>query len=327
MEAGLRNIGTGSKQATPELAIVDGQQRLTSLYAVIKGAEVLRANFRKERIQIAFNPLSGQFDVLDAAIRKDKTYIPDISVLWTPDFRQSAFRREFLNQLSALRELSEEEKETIEVSIEHLRNLPNYNFVALTLAASVDEETIAEVFVRINGKGKTLKQADFVMTLMSVFWDDGRAELEEFALKAAIPSDGKSSPFNHFIKPSPDQMLRATVGLALKRSRLANVYNALRGRDPVTGVDVPDKRDAQFSLMREAQKAVLKIANWHHFLDALKLAGYRGHKMISSESAIIFSYVLYLMGITDYSIDRNVARQVIAEFFFMAAKAYTAASG
>ncbi|MGE4061693.1 MAG: DUF262 domain-containing protein, partial [Sphingomonadales bacterium] len=36
----LKSIGTGAKQSVPELAIVDGQQRLTSLYAVIKGAEV-----------------------------------------------------------------------------------------------------------------------------------------------------------------------------------------------------------------------------------------------------------------------------------------------
>lgn len=318
-EGSLKNIGTGAKQAVPELAIVDGQQRLTSLYAVIKGAEVLRATFRKERIQIAFNPLSGRFDVADAAIKKDRAYIPDISVLWAPDFRVGAFRRAFIKQLAEIRELSAEEEEDIEGSIDGLLNLPKYNFVALTLASSVDEETIAEVFVRINGKGKALNQADFIMTLMSVFWEEGRVELEDFALKAAMPSDGQSSPFNHFIKPSPDQMLRATVGLALKRARLENVYGALRGRDAATGLDNPAKRESQFALMRDAQKAVLNLANWHHFLDALKLAGYRGQKMVSSETAIIYCYALYLIGICDYGADRAVIRQVIAEFYFMAA--------
>lgn len=316
-EGGLKNIGTGKKQSAPELAIVDGQQRLTSLYAVIKGAEVLRANFKKERIQIAFNPLSGRFDVADAAIKKDRAFIPDISALWADDFKASAFRKAFIKQLKDIRELTEEDEERIEGAIDELLNLPKYNFVALTLASSVDEETIAEVFVRINGKGKALNQADFIMTLMSVFWEEGRVELEDFALKAAMPSDGQSSPFNHFLKPSPDQMLRATVGLALRRARLENVYSALRGRDASTGGDNPEKRDAQFALMRDAQKAVLNLANWHHFLDALKLAGYRGQKMISSEAAIIYCYVLYLIGIRDYGIDRTVIRQVIAEFFFM----------
>jgi len=67
----LRGIGTKNEKAAPRLAIVDGQQRLTSLYAVIKGAEVLRANFKKESIRIAFNPLSERFDVTDASIVKD----------------------------------------------------------------------------------------------------------------------------------------------------------------------------------------------------------------------------------------------------------------
>ncbi|MBA4767913.1 MAG: hypothetical protein H2049_09805 [Porphyrobacter sp.] len=89
------------------------------------------------------------------------------------------------------------------------------------------------------------------MTLMSVFWEDGRVELENFSLQATVPSEGQASPYNHFIKPSPDQMLRATVGLALKRARLANVYSALRGKDAATGVDNPDKREGQFTLMRE----------------------------------------------------------------------------
>ncbi|MBR1125637.1 DUF262 domain-containing protein [Bradyrhizobium lablabi] len=315
----LKRIATKGHQTAPKLAVVDGQQRLTSLYAVVKGAEVLRANFKKERIQIAFNPLSDRFDVADAAIRKDKAFIPDISVLWQPDFRPGAFRREFLQQLGETRELSEEDAEKIESAIDHLRNLVHYNFVALTMASSVDEETIAEVFVRINGKGKALNQADFIMTLMSVFWDEGRAELEAFANASTKPTDGQASPFNHFIKPSPDQMLRATVGLSLKRARLKNVYGALRGRDAKTGLDAPDQRDRQFMLMREGQKVALNLANWHHFLDALKLAGYRSEKMISSEAAIVFSYVLYLIGLRDYNIDRTVMRQAIAEFFFMAA--------
>ncbi|MGH7171193.1 MAG: GmrSD restriction endonuclease domain-containing protein [Gemmataceae bacterium] len=319
VDAELKGIGVKNHQAAPKLAIVDGQQRLTSLYAVVKGAEILRANFKKERIQIAFNPLSGRFDVADAAIRKDKAFIPDISILRQPDFKPSAYRKGFLQQLREIRELSEDEAERIEDSIDHPRNLLHYSFVALTLSSSVDDETIAEVFVRINGKGKALNQADFIMTLMSVFWDEGRAELEAFARAATRPSDGQASPFNRFIKPSPDQLLRATVGLSLKRARLENVYGALRGRNAKTGLDDPERRNAQFALMRDGQKAALNLTNWHHFMDALKLAGYRGEKMISSEAAIIFSYVLYLIGLRDYAVDRATMRQAIAEFFFMAA--------
>ena len=315
----LKSIADKNKQTVPNLAIVDGQQRLTSLYAVIKGAEVLRANFKRERIKIAFNPLTERFDVADAAILKDKSYIRDISSIWKPGADLFEIANSYLQSLSDVRELKASQIKQAQSSITKLKNLPEFQFVALTLASTVDVETIAEVFVRINGEGKKLNQSDFIMTLMSVFWDEGRSELEAFARAATTPSDGQASPFNHFIKPTPDQMLRATVGLALKRARLANVYSVLRGRDAQTGLDNPTKREEQFSLMKAAQKHSLNLSNWHHFLSSLTLAGYRAEKMISSDTAIIFSYVLYLIGVTDYGISRALMRQTIAEFFFMAA--------
>jgi hypothetical protein len=318
-EAGLKGIGIKNGQAVPKLAIVDGQQRLTSLYAVMKGTEVLRANFKKERIKIAFNPLSERFDVTDAAILKDKSYIPDISVIWQRGTDLFEIADGYVDGLSEIRELTPDQIKRAKSAIGRLQKLPDFQFVALTLASTVDAETIADVFVRINGEGKKLNQSDFIMTLMSVFWDQGRTELETFAIQATRPSNGHASPFNHFIKPAPDQMLRATIGVALKRARLANVYGVLRGRDAQTGADNPDRRAEQFALMQVAQKHVLNLANWHHFLGSLMLAGYRGEKMISSQAAIIFSYILYLIGATEYGIDRTRIRQAIAEFFFMTA--------
>ena len=55
----VRMIGTDTKQRPPQLLIVDGQQRLTSLFAVIKGVPVVRENYESEKIEIAFNPSSG----------------------------------------------------------------------------------------------------------------------------------------------------------------------------------------------------------------------------------------------------------------------------
>jgi hypothetical protein len=257
--------------------------------------------------------------VADAAIAKDKAYISDISILWKAEANIFEIADKYQKSLSEVRELTQEQIKKAQNAINRLRTIIDYQFVALTLSSSVQAETIAEVFVRINGEGKKLNQSDFIMTLMSVFWDQGRAELEKFSMLAAKPGDGQASPFNHFIKPAPDQLLRATVGLSLKRARLESVYSALRGRDAKTGLDNPEKRTEQFALMQEGQKAALNLSNWHHFLSALTLAGYRGEKMISSETAIIYSYVLYLIGIRDYTIDKIKMRQAIAEFFFMAA--------
>lgn len=77
-----RTLGMDTKQKSPELVIVDGQQRLTSLYAVIMGVPVLRDNYESEKVFIAFNPMEERFEVSDAAIRRDKSFIPDISCIW-----------------------------------------------------------------------------------------------------------------------------------------------------------------------------------------------------------------------------------------------------
>jgi uncharacterized protein with ParB-like and HNH nuclease domain len=79
---GARAIGVKEKQSVPRLMIVDGQQRLTSLYAVIKGASVVGKDYRLSPIEIAFNPLQQKFAVTDAAVRRDPTWIPNISALW-----------------------------------------------------------------------------------------------------------------------------------------------------------------------------------------------------------------------------------------------------
>ena len=70
VNAGTKQIGTDQKQLAPNRVIVDGQQRLTSLYAVIKGIPVVRENYATEKIEIAFNPLEDRFEVPDAAILK-----------------------------------------------------------------------------------------------------------------------------------------------------------------------------------------------------------------------------------------------------------------
>ena len=62
-----RQIGTEAKQKSPRLLIVDGQQRLTSLYVVMKGVPVVNEKFKKGRITIAFRPKDGSFQVADAA--------------------------------------------------------------------------------------------------------------------------------------------------------------------------------------------------------------------------------------------------------------------
>jgi hypothetical protein len=312
-----RAIGTDGKQKVPDLLIVDGQQRLTSLYAVVKGIPVVRDNYEAEQIDIAFSPLHDTFEVADAAIRRDKSYIPNISILWSESVGLFKLVSGYLAELSKDRAVTEEEQKKVENAITRVYNLLTFPFTALELSKDINEEQVSEVFVRINSKGQPLNQADFILTLMSVFWDDGRKELESFCRRARVPTAGEASPFNHYIQPDPDQLLRVSVGVGFKRARLQYVYSILRGKDLETGQFSSARREQQFGVLKEAQSRGLNLQFWHDFLKAVAAAGYPGGRLISSNNALLFTYVLYLIGRTEFGIDEHVLRKAIARWFFM----------
>ena len=144
----------------------------------------------------------------------------------------------------------------------------SFPFTSLTLSPWISEEQVAEIFVRINSAGKALNQSDFILTLMSVFWDEGRAQLEGFCRKARTPSTNGASPYNHFIQPLPDQLLRASVAVGFKRGRLESVYGLLRGKNLRTQEFDAGKREEQFKTLRHAQQRVLHLQHWQDFLSA-----------------------------------------------------------
>jgi hypothetical protein len=310
-----RAIGVDQKQKAPRLLIVDGQQRLTSLYAVTKGIKVVRENYRTEAIEIAFSPLQGKFEVADAAIRRDAAYIPNISAIWNSNLFD--FVEAYLKKLGATRPVTDEERRQIQQAIGRLSGLLSYPFTALELASTVDEEQVSDIFVLINSAGKSLNQADFILTLMSVFWDEGRAQLEAFSRDARVPTVGSATPFNHFIWPAPDQLLRVAIGVGFRRARLRSVYSILRGKDLETEQFSDERRVAQFKLLQEAQSRVLYLQYWHDFFKVLLQAGYRSVSMITSQTNLLYAYVSYLIGRTEYRLEEHALRRILARWFFM----------
>ena len=317
-----RHIGTSPKQAKmPHLLIVDGQQRLTSLYAVLRGQPVLTKDFKENNIRIAFRPSDSKFEVTDAAIQRDPEYIPDISKLWAKNCAPFHFITDFITQLRATHGLTKGEEGQISKNIDHLYDIQNYPFTAMEIPSTVGEEQVSEIFVRINSKGVTLKQADFILTLLSVFWDEGRAQLEKFCRDCRRPpafGEGPSS-FNHFLQPDPDQMLRVCVGLGFKRARLQHVYSILRGKDLETGEFSDERRDTQFGVLKEAQTQALDLTNWHEFHKVLVSAGYRSKNMITSDTGLLYAYILFLIGRREFNIETHTLRNVMARWFFMTA--------
>jgi len=312
-----KGIGTAAKQKHPNLLIVDGQQRLTSLFAVIKAQEIIRENYTKATIVIAFNPLEGKFEIPDASIRKNPRYFQNISLIWQPNINIIKVINEFLQNLKKSVELTDQEEENVQNAFMQLKNLESYPFSALELSTNITEEQVADVFVRINSQGKTLNQADFILTLMSVFWEEGRKDLEEFCRLCRVPSKDSASPFNYLIDPDPDQMLRVSVGLAFRRARLQYVYSILRGKDLETGQFSTERRDNQFEFLKTAQAKSLNIQNWHEFIKAVKQAGFARQDYISSKNNLLYAYIFFLIGREDFKMDLYELKKLIGKWFFM----------
>jgi hypothetical protein len=317
-EVGTRRIGVDPSDRSPQVLVVDGQQRLTALYSVITGQYVLTKSFEQRRIKIAFRPSDETFEVADAAIARDPEFVADITTLWTTGYKTTV--RGFLQRLAEARggELDDVYQDVLEERIDQVRDLRDFRFQVVELGAAANEEQVAEIFVRINSEGVKLNQSDFILTLMSVHWEKGRRQLEAFSRAAVDPAVLGTSPRNPFLDPSPDQMLRVGVAVAFRRARLQLVYSLLRGKDLETGQVSDARRTEQFALLAAAQDSVLDLQNWHEFLKCLGVAGFRSRNMITSESAVLFSYALWLIGRRDFGLDFKSLRPVIARWFFMA---------
>jgi hypothetical protein len=144
----------------------------------------------------------------------------------------------------------------------------------------------------------SLTQADFILTLLSVYWEEGRKEIEQFCIDSRqIPEkETRFSSFNYLIKPDPDDMLRVLVGLTFHRAKMKDVYSIIRGRDMETGEFSEDLRTQQFDKLKLNLPTILDNTNWQSFLKILIGGGYKDEELISSKSAVLYSYILFLIG-------------------------------
>jgi hypothetical protein len=379
----IKHIGSKEKMHDPKFLILDGQQRLTGLYAVFKGEKVMDVNFKMRQICIAFNPLTNDFKVVDASTERNKEYIANITEVFsqgTHGFITNYFKQleeyqvtlrlrkdkilekikegKKLNskdveliisklrqsnnlsevQLSLLEKLEDEatlesqdfliikdilvveetfDRREIGERIERLSNLQNYPYQALELRSDLDEEKVAEIFTRINSAGKTLQQTDFILTLISVYCEEGRKEIEVFCRQTKFASEEKASPYNYVYQPDPSAIVRVIAGIGFKRGRMRDAYLVLKGRDLSTRKFSEELREKQFEIFKKSQELVLDLNSWHGFIKILIGLGYKAKELISSEMTVTSAYVFYLIAKNEYGMKHRELDETIGKWFFM----------
>jgi uncharacterized protein with ParB-like and HNH nuclease domain len=293
--------------------LIDGQQRVTALRAAINGEYVVNKNYKRIRIKIAFNPQGGKFEVQTPVIRKNKTWIPDISELFVGG--ANAFTA--IN--SYLQNNPEAEQNKVVATITALYDLMKKPVGVIELVPDLDIETVTEIFIRINSKGVELSQADFAMSKIAANEEYGgqllRKAIDYFCHLAVAPeyfeyirdNDKDFANTDFFSKmvwlkdekddlydPSYTDMLRVSFGTEFNRGKLSDLVSLLSGRNFETRTFEADIAEASFGKLRDGVMKFMNETNFKRFLMIIRSAGFIDTKMIRSSNAINFAYLVYL---------------------------------
>ncbi len=178
------------------------------------------------------------------------------------------------------------------------------------ISEEADEEAVAEIFVRVNSGGKSLNENDFILTLISIHDETERRRIERFCYEATIPVSGGTS-YNLLFNPKPSHIIRAVMAYGFKRARLRYAYMLLRGRDMKTETYSAGLRDKMFARLKNRLDDVPDLNNWHEFIHCVMSAGYFSRSLIASENALVYTYVMYLIGKYDFGIDAAALRKLV----------------
>ncbi|MBP3791354.1 MAG: DUF262 domain-containing protein [Methanobrevibacter sp.] len=303
------------KKTTPSKLIIDGQQRLTALYSVITGSEIIDKNYKHKQIKIAYNPFDEIFEVQNVAIKNDPLWVSNITEIFQGNI--FSFVNEFINNLKEKRPDFEFDEMKVQENISSLKTLESsYQISAIELASSLDPEEVSEIFVRINSTGKALNQSDFIFTLMSLYWPEGKDSFENFSYESKLPAEIGNTSFNVINEePTNENLLRSTVSYSFLRGRLRYAYLILKGRDLENKTTTEDERVKNFEILKEGAKEVLSLVNWHDFISIIQASGFVNENMIGSKNALYQTYALYLLGRVKYGLKHNELKSIIAKWF------------
>lgn len=318
------SIGTDEKMfKQPDDLVIDGQQRLTALLASLYGIPVKDKNYKERNIKISFNPLTREFAVWTPAYERNAEWISVISDAFKADedHNIAKFRKEYIKTVNDSRsknksnELSEDEEILIEENIKDLLDLKSYSLPTLKIFNNATEQDVADIFVRVNSGGQNLTEKNFIETLIAVYNSDIHEQIDKFCEESRIPAQGTS--YNQILTVDPAHLIRMAVGVGFRRARLRYAYMLLRGKDLKTGTVTDETREENLNKFKNALDLVVNLNNWHAFMNLYSEAGYINDSIIASSNAVVFSYVLYLIGKYDYKVPEVELRKIIKKWIFM----------
>lgn len=312
--------------------LIDGQQRITSLQAAILGKKVINKEYKEVRIIISFNPLTEEFATLTPAIKKDVTWVADISEMMS---REAGLLKSVGDYLE---KNPDADREKIETSFTKLVEVKNKPVGFIELEAGLDIETVTEIFIRINSKGVVLSQADFAMSKIASYGEFGvnlRKLIDYFCHLAQEPhfykhiaeNDTEFARTGYLEKiswlkddndglydPSYSDVIRVAFMKEFQRGKLPDLVSLLSGRNFETRSFEELIADESF---KKLEAGILRFVNeydFKQFVMLIKATGFSNNSLITSQGALNFAYMLYLL-LRDQKFDSTKLGKVVQKWF------------
>ncbi len=293
--------------------LIDGQQRITALRAALMDEYVVDQEYKRIKIKIAFHPLEERFEVQTPIILKDKLWIPDISIFFGSGFSLIKLNKEYTAANP------DADAEVVERSLGQLANLAKRQIGVIELNHDLDIETVTEIFIRINSKGVVLSQADFAMSKIASNESHGgpilRKAIDYFCHLAKEPQyydhikehDKEFAATEHFknmkwlrhetedlYDPDYTDMLRVASGVEFGRGKMADLVSLLSGRDFEKRTFEDRVVEESFKKLSAGVSRFINESDFKFFTLILRSAGFVHTKLMRSQNAINFAYMLYL---------------------------------
>lgn len=313
--------------------LIDGQQRVTALMAALLGQEVITQDYETTRIQIAFNPQTLAFEVLNPILQKDNAWIHDVSTIFTPQFSMlDAVDAYCAKNPSA-------DKNSVFKSLESLRGIVNNLVGLIELDSDLSIEEVTDIFIRVNKEGQSLDAADFAMSkIASNEKYDGttlRKTIDYFCHLAVKPdfyskikeNDKEFAATEFFQKmswlknegediydPAYTDMLRVAFTSEFHRGKLEDLVALLSGRNFETKQYEETIAESSFNLLRQGVSRFINESNFKKFVMIIRSAGFVDSSLIGSQNALNFAYIIYLTLRAEGKPEADIARAVTRWF-------------
>src|SRR5438876_2671225 len=167
--------GDSTSEQGKTLLILDGQQRLTTLFALIKGTPPPFYEGEHLFFDLWFNVVDEKFSYYSKALMEG-----DSSWFSVHQFLNKGLNK-FLDELPSL---EPEQQDLVQRSLAKLNNLDKIRSYGYHVDDLKDETLtltdVVEIFNRVNSAGTPLSRADLAMAHICTFWPEARGEITSF---------------------------------------------------------------------------------------------------------------------------------------------------